>query len=114
MYNDLMKTFQEQSEKYFSPMFKFNQLVAKNIEQLAQLQLDAAQSYTETTLAQLKTAAEISDVKTFVDFNASQLNALNTLSQKMIADGQKLQQLGQGFKDNLEALSKETLKTAQV
>ncbi|MFC3033406.1 phasin family protein [Pseudoalteromonas fenneropenaei] len=114
MYNDLLKTFSAQSEKYFSPLVQFNQLVAKNIEQLAQIQLEAAQSYTKTSIEQLKTASEVKDVKSFIDFNVSQLSALNALSQQMIADGQKLTQLGQEFKDTLETINKDAMKAAQV
>jgi len=114
MYNDFFKSITEQSEKFFSPAIQFNQLVAKNIEQLAKIQLDAAHSFTETSVEQLKTAAEVKDVKSFIDFNASQLSAVNKLSQQLIEDGQKLTQLGQDFKDNLETISKESVKAAKA
>ncbi|QTL35520.1 MULTISPECIES: phasin family protein [Pseudoalteromonas] len=110
MYNDLMKTLTEQSEQFFSPAIKFNQLVAKNIEQLAQIQLDATENFTKTSVEQLKTAAEVKDVKSFIDFNASQLTAMNKLSQQMIDDGQKLTQLGNEFKEHLDAISKDSVK----
>ncbi|RXF01189.1 phasin family protein, partial [Pseudoalteromonas phenolica O-BC30] len=38
MYTDLLNTLTEQNQKFFGPAIKFNQLVAKNIEQLASIQ----------------------------------------------------------------------------
>jgi phasin family protein len=114
MYQDMFKTMQEQQLKFFSPVLQFNQLLASNVEQLSKLQLQAAQSYTETALAQLKSAAEVKDMKSWIDFNASQISAFNKMSQQMIADGQKLQQLSQEFRDHLESLNKATMQTAKV
>jgi phasin family protein len=113
MYTDLLKTFSEQNEKFLSPVLKFNQLVAQNIEQLASIQVNAVQNFSNTSVAQVKAAADIKDAKSLVDFNASQVNVLNNISQQMIEDGQKLSQLGQEFKDNLEELTKENFKAAQ-
>lgn len=114
MYSDLFKTFNEQTEHFFAPAVQFNQIVAKNIEALSKIQLHSAEQITKTSIEQLKQATEIKDAKSMMDFNASQLNALNDLSQQMIQDGQKLSQLGQEFKDSLESLGKETLKTAKA
>ncbi|WP_440055462.1 phasin family protein [Pseudoalteromonas sp. T1lg65] len=113
MYTDLFKTFNEQTEKFFSPAIQFNQLIAKNIEELAKIQLNTTEQITKTSVDQLKLAAEVKDAKSLMDFNASQINALNALSQQMIQDGQKLTQLGQEFRDKLEAMGKETVKAAQ-
>lgn len=114
MYQDMFKTLQEQQSKFFSPVLQFNQLIASNIEQMSKLQLESVQTYTETTLNQLKTAAEVKDLKSWIDFNASQINAFNQLSQQMIADGQKLQKLSETFRDNLETLSKSAVKAHQA
>jgi phasin family protein len=53
-------------------------------------------------------------VKSAIDFNLSQVSSMTQLSQQMIEDGQKLTKLGQEFKDNLEALTKEQMQTAQA
>jgi phasin family protein len=110
MYTDFLNTLTEQNKKFFEPTIKFNQLVAKNIEQLTTVQLDAVKSFSETSLAQLKAASEIKDAQTAIDFNVSQFSALTKLSQQMIDDGQKLSKLGQEFKQNLETLAKEQLQ----
>ena len=60
-----------------------------------------------TDMMELKAASEIKDAKSAIDFNVSKFSALTEISQQMIKDGQKLMQVGQEFKDNLETLSKE-------
>ncbi|MEQ3513229.1 phasin family protein [Pseudoalteromonas sp. SS15] len=114
MYTDLLNTLTEQNQKFFGPAIKFNQLVAKNIEQLASIQIDAVQNISNASVSQLKAATEVQDVKSAIDFNLSQVSAMTQLSQQMIEDGQKLTKLGQEFKDNLEALTKEQMQTAQA
>ena len=53
MYTDLLKTFSEQNEKFLSPVLKFNQLVAQNIEQLANIQVNAVSpGFVNTELTQ--------------------------------------------------------------
>lgn len=114
MYQDMFKTMQEQQQKFFAPMMQFNQLIASNVEQMSKLQLDAAQSYTETAIKQLKSASEIKDLKSWIDFSASQMTAMSQLSQQMIVNGQKLQQLSQEFSDNLQAMSKSAMHNADA
>ncbi len=113
MYTDLLKTLTERNEKFLSPVLKFNQLVAQNIEQLANIQVNAVQSFSSTSVAQVKAAAEVTDVQSLFEYNASQMSVLNNISQQMIEDGQKLSNLGQEFKENLETLTKENLETTK-
>ncbi len=55
----------------------------------------------------------MTDVQSLVEYNASQMSVLNNISQQMIEDGQKLSNLGQEFKENLETLTKENLETTK-
>ena len=110
MYTDLLNTLTEQNKKFFEPTLKFNQLVAENIEQFTNVQLDAVKAFTDTSVSQIKAASEIKDVKSAIDFNVSQVSALTQLSQQLIDDGQKISKLGQEFKENLEVLAKEQLQ----
>ena len=107
MYTDFLDTLTEQNRKFFEPTIKFNQLVAKNIEQFTKVQLDAVKNLSETSITQIKAASEVKDAKSAIDFNVSQFSALTQLSQQMIQDGQKLMQVGREFKDNLDVLAKE-------
>ena len=59
MYTDFFKTFTDQTEKTLEPYVKFNKLMAKNVEVLTELQLNAMRTYSEMGLTQMKAASEI-------------------------------------------------------
>ncbi|KYN87074.1 PHA granule-associated protein [Vibrio cidicii] len=111
MYTDFFKTFTDQTEKNLQPYFKFNKLVTKNVEVLTELQLNAIRTYSEMGLAQMKAASEIKDVTSLATFNSQQLGVLTKLSQQMLDDSNKLQAIAKEFKDDVEKLTSENLKT---
>ncbi|EKS7719783.1 phasin family protein [Vibrio vulnificus] len=111
MYTDFFKTFSDQTEKNLLPYFKFNKLVTKNVEVLTELQLNAIRTYSEMGLAQMKAASEVKDVTSLASFNGQQLNVLTKLSQQMLDDSNKLQAIAKEFKDDVEKLTSENLKT---
>ncbi len=111
MYTDFFKTFSDQTEKTFEPYVKFNKLVTKNVEVLTELQLNAIRTYSEVGLTQMKAATEVKDVSSLTAFNGQQLSVLNKLSQQLIDDSNKLQAIAKEFKDDVETLTSENLKT---
>ncbi|NOH81710.1 phasin family protein [Vibrio sp. RE86] len=111
MYTDFFKTFTDQTEKSLEPYLKFNKLVTKNVEVLTELQLNAMRTYSDLGLAQMKAASEIKDVTSLTAFNSQQLGALTKLSQQMMEDSNKLQAVAKEFKDDVEQMTTENLKT---
>jgi len=112
MYTDIFKTFSEQTEKAFAPVVKYNQLVAKNVTDLTNLQLEAARAYADLGLAQLQVASEVKDVQSFVAYGNKQVEAMTKLSQQLIDDGKKLSAIAEEFKAEVEALVNENIKAA--
>ncbi len=111
MYTDIFKVFTEQSEKTFEPYAKFNKLMTKNVEVLTELQLNAVRSYSELGLAQMKAVSEVKDVTSLASYSSQQLQTLTRLSQQMMDDSTKLQNIAKEFKDDIEALTTENLKS---
>lgn len=110
MYTETFKTFTEQAEKTFSPMTRFNKMMAKNIEQMTELQINAVRAYSELGVSQIKAAAEIKDVTSLASFNSSQLAALAKISEQVSDDSKKIQDIAQEFKDELDTLVSESTK----
>ncbi|WP_375058046.1 phasin family protein [Zobellella sp. DQSA1] len=110
MYTDIFKNFNDQTEKTFGPMLKYNQLVAKNFTDLTNLQLEAARQYADIGLAQLQANSQVKDVQSLVICGSKQLETMNRISQQMIEDGKKLAELAQEFKTGLEALAADAQK----
>ncbi|MDN3611759.1 phasin family protein [Vibrio ostreicida] len=111
MYTDFFKSFTDQTEKTFEPYAKFNKLMTKNVEVLTELQLNAIRTYSEMGLTQMKAATEIKDVTSLTAFNGQQLSVLTKLSQQMMDDSNKLQSIAKEFKDDVDNLTTENLKT---
>ena len=111
MYTDFFKSFTDQTEKSLEPYLKFNKLVTKNVEVLTELQLNEIRTYSEMGLTQMKAASEIKDVTSLTAFNSQQLSVLSKLSQQMMDDSNKLQSIAKEFKDDVDHLTTENLKT---
>ncbi|WP_107851718.1 phasin family protein [Oceanimonas marisflavi] len=110
MYTDIFKTFNDQTEKAFGPLYQYNQLVAKNFTALTNLQLEAARQYADIGLAQLQANSQVRDVQGLVTSGAKQLETMTRISQQMIEDGKKLAELAQEFKAGLDGLAAEAAK----
>ncbi|MGL5336399.1 MAG: phasin family protein [Enterovibrio sp.] len=110
MYTDMFRAFSENTEKTLAPYIKFNKLMAKNVEMLTELQVNAVRTYSEMGLAQVKAASEVSDVMSFTSFSGQQLSAMAKLSQQMMADSAKLQSIAKEFKEDLDKLTSENIK----
>lgn len=111
MYTDLFKSFTDQSQKTMEPYLKFNQLMTKNVEVLTELQLNAIRAYSDMGLEQMKAATSVKDVTSLTAFSSQQLGALTKLSQQMMDDSNKMQGIAKEFKDDVEKLASENLKT---
>jgi phasin family protein len=81
------------------------------VEVLTELQLNAIRTYSEVGLNQMKSASEIKDVTSLAAFNSQQLAVLTKLSQQMMDDSNKLQSIAKEFKDDVEKMTSENLKT---
>ncbi|ATF09762.1 hypothetical protein BTN50_1276 [Candidatus Enterovibrio altilux] len=87
-------------------------MVAKTVEMLTELQLNAVRTYSEMGLAQVKAASSVTDVTSLTSYASQQLTAMTKLSQYMMDDSAKLQAVAKEFKDDLEQLATENLKAA--
>lgn len=110
MYTEAFKSFSEQTEKSVSPFVKFNQLMAKNIAQLTEFQINSVKAYSDLGVSQIKAAAEIKDVTSLASFNSSQLAAIAKISEQVSDDSKKLQDIAQEFRDELDTLVAENSK----
>jgi phasin family protein len=81
-------TFTTQAQKFIAPFQQYNQLLAKNFEQVANIQLNAAQQYSKLSLEQVKSASEVKDALGLAAFNAKQFELYNTVSEQFNADAQ--------------------------
>lgn len=114
MYTEAFKSFSDQTEKTITPFIKFNRLVAKNIEQLTDFQLNSVRTYSDLCISQIKAAAEIKDPTSLASFNSNQLATFAKISEQISEDSKKLQDIAQEFRDEFDNLvSEQTNETAE-
>jgi phasin family protein len=113
MYTDTFKSFTEQAGKTMNPLIKFNKLLAKNVEQLTELQVNAVRSYSEIGVKQIKAAAEIKDIASLAAFNNTQLATMAKVVEQVSEDSKKMQDIAQEFKDELDTLVSTTTEKAK-
>ena len=53
MSTEIFKTFADQAQNFYAPVYKYNQLFTSSLEQINKLQLAAAKSYSELSLEQI-------------------------------------------------------------
>ncbi|TCO83519.1 phasin family protein [Plasticicumulans lactativorans] len=106
--SDVFATALEQYKTFVAPVVKANKLAVAGFEKLVAFQFATAQSYADLSLARLKAAAEVEDVKGLQAFYTAQLDTVAALRQKLLDDAKALTDLGNGFKAEFDKLAEET------
>ena len=98
---DQMKDFMNQFNQFttepqqmFEPWNKLNQAFLKNAERMTEFSLSTMRSYSEMGLANMRQVAGIDSPESAQDFSSKQAEMLNEISQKMLADAQRMTELG--------------------
>lgn len=106
--NEQFEKIFAQTTTFTAPMLKASKLAIAGLEKLVAFELATLQSYSDLTIARLKAATEISDVKGLQDFYTTQIEVLSTVRQKMMDDAKALTDIGSGVKAEFDKLAEET------
>ena len=98
---DYMNQFNESAQKMLDPWTKLNQHFLKNTEMMTEFSLDTIKTYAEMGLENMRQVSEIDSPEAAKDFSSKQAEMLNTISQKMLADAQRLTELGSNMHDDV-------------
>lgn len=94
MNNPFFENLNDNTRKMYEPWTRLNQAMLKNAEKMTEFSLDTMRHYSEVGLEQLRNAAKIDSPESASNFNQKQGELLNELGQKMLADAQRLTELG--------------------
>ena len=109
MYQEIIDIYTAQAEKFFAPAQQFALLSLSNSEKLYALQLELAQSYVNIGVEQFKALVEVKDPESLQAFLAKQVDVAKSISEKLIADGQAVAELGTQFNNETQKLARESL-----
>ena len=101
MNTDFLANFNEQARKMAEPLAKMNQVMLKNAERMTEFSLNTIKNYSELGLNHLRHAAEVKTPEAATDFSAKQTELVNTISQQILQDAQRLTELGNAMRNDL-------------
>ncbi|WP_350558937.1 phasin family protein [Psychrobacter sp. CAL346-MNA-CIBAN-0220] len=93
--------FNGDTQKMFEPWNKLNKAFLKNAEMMSEFSLNTMKSYSEMGLENMRQVAGIDSPESAKDFNDKQAEMLNVISQKMLADAQRMTELGTSMHDEV-------------
>lgn len=98
---DYINQFNENTQKIFAPWINLNKAIVKNAEQMAEFSLSTLRTYTEMGLDNMRQLAEIDSTEAARNFSSKQPDVLSHLSQQILADAQRLTELGSQMQDEV-------------
>ncbi len=99
--NDYIDQLNDNAQKMFEPWSKLNQAFLKNAEQMTEFSLNTMRSYSDIGLENLRQVANIDSPEAAKDFSTKQTEMINGISQQMLADAQRLTELGKSMQEEV-------------
>jgi len=106
-FDQILSTSNERFASLFAPAKKFNTLAVSNLEKLAQFHLDAAKTYADLSIEQLRAALQVTDVKSLQEFVSNQQKVAKTIGEKLSQDAATLADLNKQFAAEVQKLAQE-------
>ncbi|QOR38009.1 phasin family protein [Billgrantia diversa] len=98
---------------FFAPARAFAALSVDYTEKLVNAQLEAAKAYSDTTLAQLRSLAEVKDAEGLKSYLEGQQAVAKDLTERLKGDAGKVVALQQDFVQQSQKLTENSVKQAQ-
>lgn len=107
MTQDLFNQFNQNTQKIYEPWSKLNKAFLKNAELMTDFSLSSIKSYSEMGLERLRQYSEIDSPESAKEFSDKQSEIVNTLSQKIIEDSQRLTEIGNEMRNEVSKVISE-------
>lgn len=107
--HDLPKNLLEPWKLSLTAVVKANRLTIDNLQKLSVLQIDMLRTCMDVGFARLRAAADIKDTRDLLAFQSGQIEATMSLSEKLIADGKALADLGDGIMAECSRLTEDVV-----
>lgn len=101
MNNPFLENLNDNTRKMYEPWTRLNQAMLKNAEKMTEFSLETMRHYSDVGLTQLRNVSAIDSAESASKFNQQQGELLNELGQKMLADAQRLTELGNEIRNEI-------------
>lgn len=113
MNNELFNQYTKQIETLFmAPARAYASLAADYTQKLMDAQMDAARTYSEIGMQQVRAAMDIKDADALQQYAAKQQSVARDLGERVKADGEKVVALNQDFADEARKLVESSAHSA--
>lgn len=109
MYEEIVTKTNEQVAKLAAPVKKFNALVLDHLEKFVQFQLEAAKSYSDLGLEQLRAALDVKDAESLQTYVSGQQKVVEVVGKKLSSDAETLATLSKDFTVEVQKLAQENV-----
>lgn len=101
MNNQFFDNLNDNTRKMYEPWSRFNQAMLRNAEKMTDFSLSTMRHYSEMGLEQLRNVSQVDSPEAATNFTQKQTELLNELGQKMLADAQRLTELGNEIRNEV-------------
>jgi len=108
MQDQLNKTMQ-QFQKMMEPSRKLNALLLDHAEKVAHLNLEAARSYTDLAMEQMRKATEVRDPESFQNYLNDQGKVVQTMSNKFTENASTLADISKNMGEEVQKIAQENV-----
>lgn len=112
MYDEIFNRTNASFERFLEPTRRFQALLVDNAERMASFQFDAAKSYADLGLKNLREGLAVSDVKGFQSYVSNQGDMVRAVAEKMQDDTRTVVGLQQDFGKECQKLFQENASGA--
>lgn len=96
-------------KSWITPLTKFNQFAAGQVEQWSALQMESLKAYIDLGTAQARVALKVTDAHSLHEFADSQIAVLSFVGHRMLDDGRALFEWSSNGQVQANRLSRENL-----
>lgn len=112
MWNTLFSSMTEQGRSINQSVVEFNQLVLRQVEKVAQAQVESFNAYANLNLKQLQAATKLADLEQVKGFVGQQTDYLKAVQNRAQEDLTKLTQLSEESRKELTGFFTERFNSA--
>ena len=114
MYEEMLSKANVQFDQALEPARKFNSVVVDNLEKVARVNFEAAKSYADLTMKEVREALSIEDAQGLQKYLSSRGDVAKSVADRVKADSEKLAGINQDFVKEIQKLVEENMKAFSV
>ncbi len=106
---DSINNATQQLHRLMEPTRKMNALILEHTQKIAHLNIEAARSYTDLAMEQMRSALEVRDPEGFQSYLSNQGKVAQTVSNKVSEDVSTLADIGKNMGEEVQKLAQENV-----